>query len=475
MPDRGSAGQVKSLPVEDEPRAQPRWTTVVPPRQRPATKPVSWRPVIVQVVITGILVIGLIATAGIVEEQRFSDQEAVEHATQATEILVRAVVQPAIDDALLAKDSSGYAKAFARLDAVVRGQVLTDTVTRVKLWTRAGQVVYSDEPRLIGEVFPLDANEVEAMRAAASVGGVTDLTEPENQFEPTFARLVEVYYPVWTPSGVELLFETYMKYDHVAKHSDQGMESFASVAIGALLLMLMVQMPLSWAMIARLRRVQQQRTHLLTSALTASAEERRRIAGTLHDGVVQDLAAASFIVAGSADQIRGLGQERVGERLDMVADTLRTSIRALRTLLVDIYPPNLRAAGLCAAFADLAATLSTREVQIAITIEPGLTMKPDTEALMYAVAQECLRNAVRHAQATTVAAEVVRAGSKVRLEVSDDGVGFDPQRMINEPGEGHFGLRVIRDLAAEYGALLAVDSGPGLGTRWRLEVPADEQ
>jgi signal transduction histidine kinase len=431
--------------------------------------------VIIQVVLTAILVVGLVAAAGVLEQREASNQEAVDNATQATGVLVHAVVQPAITDALLTKNSPGFASAFARLDGAVRHQVLTKTVIRVKLWTPAGRVVYSDEPRLIDQVFPLAPSEIEALHAATSVGEVSDLQEPENQFERAAGTLVEVYYPVWTPSGDELLFETYMRYDQVVTHNEQGIGSFASIAIAALLIMLMVQMPVSWAMIARLRHVQQQRHHLLASALTASAEERRRIAGTLHDGVVQDLAAASFLVAGSADQIRGQGQDEIGESLVVVADTLRTSIRALRSLLVDIYPPNLRAAGLSAAFDDLASTLSTPQVQVTIAIEPGLIMSHEAEALMYGVAQECLRNAVRHAHATTVVVEVARAGPNVRLQVADDGVGFDPQRVINEPRQGHFGLRVIRDLAADYGALLAVASRPGMGTRWRLEVRADEQ
>jgi signal transduction histidine kinase len=272
-----------------------------------------------------------------------------------------------------------------------------------------------------------------------------------------------------------MLFETYIKYDQVNTRSIQTLRNFTSIAIGALLLMLMVQMPLSWAMIVRLRRGQQQRHHLLASALTASAEERRRIAGTLHDGVVQDLAAMSFIVAGSADHARGVGDGQLGERLDVVANTLRTSIRALRSLLVDIYPPSLREAGLRAALGDLASTLSASGVNITLRIDENLTLSHESEALIYGVAQECLRNAGRHSRAENIGVSVARVGEDVRLEVFDDGIGFDPRVVLDEPEEGHFGVRVMRDLAADFGALLAVDSRPGAGTRWRLEVPPDGQ
>ena len=449
------------------------WVAVATARRRPVRALASWRPLLVLVGLTAVLIVGLVIVAGMLEARRTAETEAVDNAMRTTGVLVRAAVAPVITDALLTKDSENSAAAYTRLDTVVRGQVLTDSVVRVKLWTRDGRVVYSDEPRLVNDTYPLDANEIEALRAATSVGSISTLEEPENRFERAAGKLIEVYYPVWTPSGQELLFETYLKYDQVIPRTDEAMRGFASIAIGALLLMLMVQMPVSWAMIARLRRGERQRHHLLSTALTVSSEERRRIAGTLHDGVVQDLAAASFIAASSAEAARGAQQERIADRLDVVADTLRTSIRALRSLLVDIYPPSLREAGLGAALGDLAATLSGSGVPIAITVEPDLTMSHECEALMYGVAQECLRNAARHARATRIWVEVVRVGEDIRLDVSDDGIGFDPRSVLEQPADDHFGLRVMRDLAIDYGALLAVESRPGAGTRWRLEVPAD--
>jgi signal transduction histidine kinase len=450
------------------------WVAVPATRRRPAQPNVSWRPVLVQVALTAALVIGLVAVAGTVEARRTAEQEAIENATETTGVIVHAAVQPAITDDLLGPPAQS-AKARARLDTIVRKQVLSETLVRVKLWTRDGRIVYSDEPRLVNEVYALDASEVEAMRAATSFADVTNLSAPENRYEHDAGKLIEVYYPVFTSSGAEVLFETYLKYDEVVTRSEQMLSTYASIAIGALLLILMVQMPVSWTMIVRLRRGQQQRHQLLAKSLTAGAEERRRIAGALHDGVVQDLAAVSFVVAGSADQARGVGQGPLGRQLDVVADTLRSNIRALRSLLVDIYPPSLRSAGLPAALSDLAATLATPGVRITISTEPNLAVGQQIEALLYGVAQECLRNAVRHAQASAVAVEIVRIRDTVRLEVSDDGVGFHVPSVVNGPADGHFGLRVICDMAADMGAMLAVDSRPGGGTRWLLEVHVDDE
>ena len=143
---------------------------------------------------------------------------------------------------------------------------------------------------------------------------------------------------------------------------------------------------------------------------------------------------------------------------------------ALRSLLVDVYPPSLRAAGLTAALSDAAATLRARGTRVSVDVDQSLDLDHDVQTLIYGVAQECLRNAERHANATAVAVEVGQRDGTPYLAVSDDGVGFDVAEVLTDPAEGHFGLRVMRDLAAHGGGQLSVSSRPGAGTRWKLEV-----
>ncbi len=114
--------------------------------------------------------------------------------------------------------------------------------------------------------------------------------------------------------------------------------------------------PLVWTLVARARRAHRQREAMLQRAMDASLDERRRIAATLHDGVVQELAAASFAVAGSAQDAAARGDHDLAERLRVAGDAVRSSIGGMRSLLVDIYPPSLKAAGLVPALRDLAAT-----------------------------------------------------------------------------------------------------------------------
>jgi signal transduction histidine kinase len=93
-----------------------------------------------------------------------------------------------------------------------------------------------------------------------------------------------------------------------------------------------------------------------------------------------------------------------------------------------------------------------------------------TQQLVYRVAQETVRNAVAHARASEVRVRLAREAGTLVLEVDDDGTGFDVRQTLEHPADGHFGLRLLADLATAAGAELAVTSAPGDGTRWRLTV-----
>lgn len=460
------------LAIPDTPVSpEPEWVEVTAVGDTmPAPTRLSWWPMVIQMVVAAVLVIAFVAVVGAAAARKVAEADAVEDALKVSNLLARTAVVPALSDALLDEPSDAVAAALARLDAVVRQFVLSGSLIRVKLWTPDGRVVYSDEPRLLGQIFPLDGAELEALRTQTLTGSVSNLSAPENQYERSQGKLLEVYCPVRLPSGQPLLFETYYRYGEVLAHSGRVWRSFAAITVGSLLLIHVLYVPLVWVLVGRLRRARRQRDLLLASALSASDEERRRIAGTLHDGVVQDLAATSFVVSGSAEQARDTGESQLANRLDAAAAGVRASIGSLRTLLVDIYPPNLRQAGLYAALMDLAAPLQARGVDVTVTAVGELNVDHDVATLIYRVAQECLRNTDRHARAERAHVLVRQRSDRVVLDVLDNGHGFDPHATLKEPVRGHFGVHVMRDLATARGARLAVATAPGAGTHWRLEV-----
>ena len=185
--------------------------------------------------------------------------------------------------------------------------------------------------------------------------------------------------------------------------------------------------------------------------------------------------ASSFVAAGAAARARVAGDDRTRQELDLLAVSVRRNIRALRSLLVDIYPPTLSDAGLVAALADLAASATGRGLVVRVTSvdETELRLSDAEERLVYRVAQECLRNAAAHAVGATVDVTLTRVEGAVVLDVLDDGPGFDTS-VLDSPEAGHFGLRVLSDLATDAGASLEVASGPGAGTHWRLALSVQD-
>src|SRR5205085_10858574 len=97
-----------------------------------------------------------------------------------------------------------------------------------------------------------------------------------------------------------------------------------------------------------------------------------------------------------------------------------------------------------------------------------LRLPPETEALLFRAAKESLRNVRAHADANRIDVSVVQTNGRVMLEVVDDGRGFDP----DAASEGHFGLRILADLARGADATFDVDSAPGRGTKVRLDALA---
>jgi signal transduction histidine kinase len=424
---------------------------------------------VIQIIAGALAVVAGVTVAGAFASRRVAERESVTDAAHTTDLIARLVVQPAITNGLV----SGDPKALAAFGRVVHQHVLSSSIVRVKLWTAAGRIVYSDESRLIGQRFPLGSQDRAALTHPSVHAEVSDLQRPENRYERGRGKLLEVYRPVWTPSGQPLLFETYSPYRQVTQRAGELWRGFAGITVSSLLILVVLLLPILWRLLNRISRAQSQREVLLQHAVDASEEERQRIAGTMHDGPVQELAGTSFTLAGAAEKAAGSGQPELADKLTTAAGAVRASIRGLRSLLVDIYPPSLTSAGLVPALTDLAEVLATRNIATHLDLaeDAAARLSPAQQQLVFRIARECLRNAARHASARNVEVRLFRQGHATVLEIGDDGIGFDPAPILGDPEDGHFGLRILTDVAADAGADLLLATAPGAGCRWRLEVP----
>lgn len=405
--------------------------------------------------IPGFLLLGLLAAASFWVARNVAQQESVRDAVIFAEQAEKLAIRPHLRVGL----ADGDPQAVAELDAVVRQRLLADPTVTVRLWAPDGTIVYSDKPELIGQQFDLGAEELEVLAEGGTEAEVSDLSKPENRFERAYGELVEVYLPTEGPDGTYLL-EVYQRQAFLQAQTATLVRALAPAILGALAVLAGILLLLAWRMARRLDRERQSREELLLYAVNASEAERRRIAADLHDGVVQDLAGVSFSLTALAHTEQDPGVER---QLSAAADRTRRAVGSLRSLLVDIYPPNLRDAGLGAALEDLAAGLdATAEVDI----EEGLALDDTCQQVLYRVAREATQNITKHARASHVRMSLHRSGEQVTLSIADDGVGFTP----GEVAPGHVGLTLMQDLAAQAGGRLQVDSTPGVGTTARFTM-----
>src|SRR6187549_1229603 len=125
--------------------------------------------------VAAILVLGAV---GVTIMRRTGTSEAIREAKQVTRLVGRGTVEPRVTGAVVA----GNPRALQRLDGLIRRRVLRDPIVRVKIWAPSGRIVYSDEPRLIGDHYPLGSEQLDALRSGDLEADVSDLHEAENRF-----------------------------------------------------------------------------------------------------------------------------------------------------------------------------------------------------------------------------------------------------------------------------------------------------
>ena len=314
----------------------------------------------------GLLAALLVGAGTFVVVSRDAEDQAIQHAKDITQVEATGIVQPALSDSLLARDPA----AIGALDTIVRQRILSSDVVRVKLWTADGTVIYSDERRLIGRDFDLDGAELAALHGGAVDAGVSDLTDAENQYERSFGKLLQVYLPVHTPDGTPLLFETYQRYEAISQYQQSVWSSFLPVLLVGLAHPLRRADPPRrghGAAPARLAgrapgaaRARHQRLRAGAPADRPRPPRRRRAAPGGGDLLAER--------AGPAADLRRRVAAPAADVPDVehAAGETRAAMRDLRTLIVEIAPPNLHAEGIDNALRDLLEPLAANGVAVSL-------------------------------------------------------------------------------------------------------------
>ena len=199
----------------------------------------------------------------------------------------------------------------------------------------------------------------------------------------------------------------------------------------------------------------------------AALEERQRLARELHDSVSQALYGIALGARTARTQLER-DPAKVAEPLDYVLSQAEAGLSEMRALIFELRPESLQNEGLAAALAKQCDALRARykvEITTELGEEPDLSL--DAKEALYRIAQEALHNVARHAGATRVDLRLERAEGEWRLEVSDNGRGFDP----GGDYPGHLGLKSMRERAERIGAELRIESRPGAGSSLRVRLP----
>ncbi|MET8831961.1 sensor histidine kinase [Streptomyces sp. NPDC004608] len=213
---------------------------------------------------------------------------------------------------------------------------------------------------------------------------------------------------------------------------------------------------------AMLDRLEHERATSSARALLAQEAERRRIAQELHDEVGQGMTAILLVLKRAADD----APEPLRAELQQVQEITRESLDEVRRLVRRLRPGVLEDLGLVSALISLTQDFATHTgLRVVRRFDAELpALEPETELVLYRVAQESLTNTARHAGAARVEVTLRRAGEAVVLEIADDGRGIEAAH------EGA-GIRGMRERALLAGAALDISSPPAAGTRVRLTTP----
>jgi signal transduction histidine kinase len=196
--------------------------------------------------------------------------------------------------------------------------------------------------------------------------------------------------------------------------------------------------------------------------------ERHRLARELHDSVTQSLYSATLLTE-TGRLAAGAGDLRVAENcLGRLGQVTQQALKEMRLLIYELRPPVLEREGLVGAIQQRLDAVEARAgIDARLLLEGQIELATQQEETLYRIALEALNNALKHAEATAVTVQVSADGESARLEIADDGRGFDPHAVS---GLGGLGLVTMRERAEQLGGAFEIISAPGEGTRVRASL-----
>lgn len=216
---------------------------------------------------------------------------------------------------------------------------------------------------------------------------------------------------------------------------------------------------------SRVRELSRQVQHL------AVLEERDRLAREMHDGFAQALALLNLKLR--AAQRAGEGAKRLHTELGEMGEIVDSTFEDVRQMIGDLRTPLPSAGGFVPGLAEYVQTFALRyNLRANVLTDPNALQTrcaPPVEIQVMRIVQESMANVRKHARAENIRVAFTRVNGTLKIQMHDDGEGFDPAATARTTG--HFGLAIMRERAASFGGEMTIQSAPGAGTLIELQVP----
>ncbi|WTL56922.1 GAF domain-containing sensor histidine kinase [Nocardia sp. NBC_01499] len=202
--------------------------------------------------------------------------------------------------------------------------------------------------------------------------------------------------------------------------------------------------------------------------IAAQELERRRLASDIHDGISQRLVTLAYRLDAAARAVVD-DQREASEQLDKARELVELTLQEARAAISGLRPPVLDDLGLAGGLASLARSIPQIDLELELTDH---RLPEHIELALYRIAQECLQNVVKHADAHVATLRFAVHDDIARLEIADDGIGFDTsERPLGANEMGGYGLLSMAERAELVGGRLSIRSRPGSGTTVTVKIP----
>ncbi|MBM3181744.1 MAG: sensor histidine kinase [Chloroflexi bacterium] len=387
---------------------------------------------------------------------------------------------------------------LASLDALLTNTSLGQRIVTFKVWGSDGTILYSTNPALIGRKFPITAELAHAFAGEVQTE-ISDLTEPENEFERgQWSRLIETYAPVRKvgTSTVVAVSEFYQMTEDLEREVRAAqMRSWLVVSAATIAMYLLLTGLVGRASntivfqqselrdkVAQLSTMLMQNEQLhnrvsRAAARTTALNERflRRIAADLHDGPGQDLALALLRIDELAEvcaacMVPIVKRRAASDDFSTIQSALRTALADMRAILAGLRLPEIGKLSITET-----AERAVRDYERKTNAAVGLTVSDvpveaplSVKITLYRILQESLANGFRHADGAGQRVNIAGKEGQLIVEISDDGPGFKKRDVL---ADDHLGLVGMRERVEILGGTFELESAQNNGTLIRASLP----